>query len=118
MSGGTCRLKLPLNRFFIWFIAQLERPVMHWKHKLRACLIGHRKRLFRSAACTNPGVVGPNGHDGQVYRLRGPDLAKHIGISRVAPEQDTMASSFDEISVISPMNVGARPRAPMVHFDR
>jgi hypothetical protein len=85
MFGGTHGLQQPFNRFFIWFIAQFERPVMHREHELRSCLVGHRKRLFRIAVCMNPGVVGPNRHDGQVYRLRGPNLAKHIGRKSRSP---------------------------------
>src|ERR1700693_2798029 len=103
MFCGTGSLQQPLNRLFIWLIAQSERPVMHRGHEPRTRLIGHRKRLFRIAVCMNPGIVSPNGHDGQVNGPRGANLAEHIGISRVSAKKDAMTSGFDQISVISAM---------------
>ncbi len=66
----TGSVEQPLDRLIIWFIAQFECPMMNREYELGPGLIGHRKRLFGIAVCTNPGVVGPDGHDGQIYRFR------------------------------------------------
>lgn len=67
--AGTRRQQQPLNRFAVRFMAQPERLMMHRNHEFRAGLTGHRKRLFRIAVRVNPGVVGPDGHNGQIYWL-------------------------------------------------
>src|SRR5262245_21331187 len=74
----TGSVEQPLNRLIIRFITQFECPMMNREYELSAGLIGHRKRLFRITVCANPGIVGPDGHDGQIYGFGGPNPAKAV----------------------------------------
>src|SRR5579863_362175 len=90
---------------------------MHWENELRTGLIGHRERLLGIAVCMNPRVVGADGHDRQIHRLRRSNLAKQIRIRGVAAKDDPVAAAFDQISVVSAMHIRLHTRAPVLYFQ-
>jgi len=115
--GRAGRDEEPFDRLPQRLIAQLESTVVHWNHKLRPDVVGHCKGLLGIAVCSYPRVVSAYGHDRQVHLLRGADLAEQIRKSRVASENDAAPSGFDQISVVSAMNIGVRAGAPVLDFE-
>jgi hypothetical protein len=67
--------------------------------------------------CMNPRIIGADGHDRQIHRLRGPNLAKKVRICCVAAKNYPVPPGVDEIPDVSPMNIGARTGAPVFYFE-
>jgi hypothetical protein len=66
------------------------------KNEFRAGVIRHHDRLFRIAVNANPGVIGADGHDGQIDCLRGAQALEGIGIGGIAAENDAALTDLDD----------------------
>src|ERR1700726_4179113 len=107
-----------LDRLTKAFGAETESLMMDRYDEMSASFIGHVHGLFRSAVRMNPGIVSADRHDRQIDRTGSAQLLKRIAQRGVARKKDATVISFENVAVVTAIDVALLPRAPMFDAER